>query len=191
SFHRAIEVNPQDADAWIQTAYALQLLGRADEERSAVLQAIALAPARPEVRWRAANLFAQFGEQQALRENLRFVLAYDPSRADAALNLAWRTMGDWQTIVELFPRNPEIYARFALLLANSNDSVAALNVWQAMIHETGVADESSGCDLLNNFFAQNHFDLAQQVWISLLQHDARLGDYTPLAPNLISNAHFA
>lgn len=191
SFHRAIEVNPQDADAWIQTAYALQLLGRADEERNAIVQAIALAPARPEIRWRAANLFAQFGEQQASRENLRFVLAYDPGRADAALKLASRTKGDWQTTVELFPRNPEIYGRFALQLAKSNDCDAALNVWQAMIHRIGAVDEASGLDLLNDFLAQKRFDLAQQVWISLLQHHSELSAYAPLAPNLISNAIFS
>ncbi|HET9742296.1 MAG TPA: hypothetical protein VFQ00_06075 [Terriglobales bacterium] len=188
-FHRALESNPAEADAWIQTAYALHFLNRVDESRDAISHAIAVAPARPEIRWRAANLYAQLGDQQQLRTNLSWLFAEDSTRADAALQLAWRAIGDAPSIAQLFPRQSEIYAKFARLLANSNHATDAVSVWQKMLEKTGaVAD---GLELVDDFLVQRDFNSAQQVWASLLEHDPRLQPYAPIAPNVLSDASFA
>lgn len=90
-FQHALQLNPRDADSWIGTAYALQSLGRLDGERAAISQALGVEPRRPEVVWQAANLYAVLGDREPMMKEVCTLLAYAPSRKDAALDLVSRT----------------------------------------------------------------------------------------------------
>lgn len=90
-FQHALQLNPRDADSWIGTAYALQSLGRLDEERAAISEALGVEPRRPEIAWQAANLYAVLGDREPMMKEVCTLLAYAPLRKDAALDLVSRT----------------------------------------------------------------------------------------------------
>ena len=90
-FHRAVQLNPRDADGWIGAAYTLQLLAKPDEERVAIAHAVAASPHRLEIIWQAANLHASLGDTDAVRWDTCLLLAHDPRRGQDALELARRS----------------------------------------------------------------------------------------------------
>jgi len=91
AFHRATELNARDADAWLGTAYALQVLDRSDAERDALAHALAAEPRRLEVIWQAANLFAVLNDHEAVMEQVCVLLAHDRARSFKVLDLVSRT----------------------------------------------------------------------------------------------------
>ena len=90
ALHRATELNPRDADSWIATAYALQFLGRPNEERDAIARAVHAEPRRLSVVWQAANLRAVVGDRDAMAAHLCVLMEHDPARASDAASLALR-----------------------------------------------------------------------------------------------------
>ena len=94
SFHRATELNPRDADAWLGTAYALQALDRSDAERDALARALSAEPRRLEVIWQAANLYAVLNDHEAVMNQVCVLLAHDRARSVKVLDLVSRTFPD-------------------------------------------------------------------------------------------------
>lgn len=90
ALHRAIELNSLSADAWIDTAYALQLLGRSDEEQRAIAHALDAEPRRLEIIWQAANLYAVLGDRDAMMQQVCILSSHDRSRSGEATDLAVR-----------------------------------------------------------------------------------------------------
>lgn len=90
ALHRAIELNPRSAGAWIDTAYAFQLLGRSDEERSAIAHALDAEPRGLEIIWEAANLYAVLGDRDAMMRQVCILVSQDRSRSGEAAELAVR-----------------------------------------------------------------------------------------------------
>jgi tetratricopeptide (TPR) repeat protein len=92
AFRRATELNPRDADAWIATAYALQLLARPNEERDAIARAVHSEPRRLSVIWQAINLYAVVGDRDAMAADVCVLIEHDPARASDAASLARRML---------------------------------------------------------------------------------------------------
>lgn len=92
AFRRATELNPRDADAWIATAQALQLLARPNEERDAIARAVDAEPRRLSVVWQAVNLYAVVGDTDAIAADICILIEHDPARASDAANLALRML---------------------------------------------------------------------------------------------------
>ena len=88
AFRQATNLNPRDADAWMATALALQMLDRQDEERSAISRALNADPRRLEILWQAANLYAGLGDRSATLEQACVLLSHDRARGAAAMELA-------------------------------------------------------------------------------------------------------
>jgi tetratricopeptide (TPR) repeat protein len=91
AFHRATDLNPRDADAWLGTAYALQVLNRSDAEREALAHALAADPRRPKVIWQAGNLYAVLNDREAVMNQACVLLAHDRTRSVNVLDLVLRT----------------------------------------------------------------------------------------------------
>lgn len=91
AFHRATELNPRDADAWLGTAYALQVLNRSDAEREALARALSADPRRLEVIWQAANLYAVLNDEETVMNQVCVLLAHDRARSVKVLDLVSRT----------------------------------------------------------------------------------------------------
>lgn len=90
ALHRAIELNPRTADAWIDTAYALQVLDRSDEERKAIANALDAEPRHLEIIWEAANLYAVLGDRGAMMQQVCILVSHDRARSGEAAELALR-----------------------------------------------------------------------------------------------------
>lgn len=93
AFQRVLQINSHDADSWIGTAYALQLLNRPDEERFAIANALEAEPKRLEISWQAANLYAVLGDRGSMIQQVCELLQHDRARSDAALGLARKITG--------------------------------------------------------------------------------------------------
>lgn len=90
ALHRAIDLNPRSVDAWIDTAYAFQLLGRSDEQRRAIAHALDAEPRRLEIIWEAANLYAVLGDRDAMMQQVCILVSHDRARSSEAAELAVR-----------------------------------------------------------------------------------------------------
>ena len=91
AFRRATELNPRAADAWMGTAYALQVLDQQNEERSAIGRALTAEPRKLEIIWQAANLYAVLGDRDSMMQQVCILLLHDRARAKEALELAHRS----------------------------------------------------------------------------------------------------
>ena len=91
ALHRATELNPRDADAWLGTAYALQALDRSDAEHDALAHALSAEPKRLEVIWQAMNLYAVLNDHEAVMNQVCVLLAHDRARSVKVLDLVSRT----------------------------------------------------------------------------------------------------
>jgi len=88
AFRRATELNPRDADAWIGTASALQVLDRPNDEHQAISHALAAEPRRLEVVWQAGNLYAALGDRGLTLAQVCVLLKHNRVRAKEAFELA-------------------------------------------------------------------------------------------------------
>ena len=89
-FQRALQLNSRSADSWIGLAFSYQLLGELNGERHAIAQALQAEPKRPEIAWQAANLYAVLDDRKLMLNELCVVRQHDPTRANAAFDLAYR-----------------------------------------------------------------------------------------------------
>ena len=85
---QAAALAPNDAQVRARLARALVELGRREEALAETLRSLELEPGSPEIRNDAGVVHANLGDFDTAREHYRAALAFDPSYAKAALNLA-------------------------------------------------------------------------------------------------------
>ena len=104
SYRKAIALNPDATDAWLDLATAYELDGKTEEAREAYLQAKKSYPASADVSWRYGNFLLRQGERAAVVCGITPCDRGGPHRAAAAFSRAYRS-------------NPNIDELLAQLLA--------------------------------------------------------------------------
>lgn len=122
-FRKAVEADPNYAEAWAQNGFCNGILGRHDEALKASRQAIRLKPDSSESYLNMGVAYANLGQFKESAESYRAALRLDPYNADAhfALGVTYGKMSRTEDEVQEYKRalalksdNPAAYDRLGL-----------------------------------------------------------------------------
>src|ERR1700733_3378788 len=87
NYRTAADLNPYNPQGWLDLAGGYQVAGRTSEQEDSVEHAVEADPHTPHGAWDAAALFLVQGDREKALRYFGVVLANDPERVDAALQL--------------------------------------------------------------------------------------------------------
>jgi tetratricopeptide (TPR) repeat protein len=138
SLRAAVDINPHNANYWLDLAGAFQVTGYITGQRAALDRALQSEPTAPAVAWEAANFFLVDGDiDRALRE-FRVVIENDNSLMDAALRSCWRVRPDTEALLrDVVPARTDTLISFLSLLMSKQETEGAIKAWShlAQLHE--------------------------------------------------------
>src|SRR6202142_1770686 len=110
SFRRAVALDPQYADAWLDLGTSFELDGNSKEAYDAYLRAKQSYPASADVSWRYGNFLLRQGDLPQAYAELKKAIAADPRRAAAAFSRAYRANAKLDEVLDqLLPPSPSAY----------------------------------------------------------------------------------
>ncbi len=190
SYKSAVALNPHEARYWLDLAAAYQFIGNTALQRDAVEHAVDAAPTTPDVAWEAGNFYIVQGDDNKALEELKVVLANDPSLAVRALQLCWRIQPDVETLMRsVIPSDPFVYSAFLNLLVDKDQRVGAARVWATLVVLNQPIDQRYVLNYIRYLIAGNDPDQARRVWKQAATLSG-LQEYQPTSQNLIVNGDF-
>jgi len=191
NYRVAVDLNPYVARYWLDLASAYQVANHTREQRESLERAVQADPTTPHVAWEAANFFLVQGDREKALHHFRVVVANDPEKVDAALQLCWRATGDEnQTLNEALPERPDLYFSFLRLLIHNQETAAAKNVWNRLVTLNQAFSLQLAFPYLRFLLAQHEVEAAQDAWRQIATLNASLVPYLPSRENLIVNGGF-
>ena len=188
-FQQSVRLNPYASSYWLHLAQAENSLGNDAEQANAIRKAIAVDPTTPEVAWNAANFLLVQGKTDEALDQLAVVVRNDSLRAEVALDMSWRALGEVDPIQRRLPPDPEIYLKFIKLLLSKQQWVAADRVWSAMLRLNRDFDPRSALFYVDGLLAKQDVAGAHNAWQQMVDRSSSLKPYiTP--DNLVVNASF-
>jgi tetratricopeptide (TPR) repeat protein len=134
SYRKAIALNPNATEAWLDLGTASELDGRVAEAREAYLQAKKSYPTSAEVSWRYGNFLLRQGDQTQAYAELRRAIEADPQRGAAAFSRAYRTNPDLQELLrELLPPIQSVYVDVIWDALSEKQLAVAKTVWAQLL----------------------------------------------------------
>jgi tetratricopeptide (TPR) repeat protein len=134
SYRKAIALNPNATEAWLDLGTAYELDGKTAEAREAYLQAKRSYPASAEVSWRYGNFLLRQGDQAQAYAQLRRAIEADPQRGAAAFSRAYRTNPDLQDLLrELLPPIQSVYVDVIWDALSEKQLAVAKTVWAQLL----------------------------------------------------------
>ncbi|HEY1272932.1 MAG TPA: carbohydrate binding domain-containing protein, partial [Terriglobales bacterium] len=185
----ASNLNPHNAQYWLELASARRILDDDAGQRYALERAIEADPTTPDVAWEAANFFLVQGEtDKALRE-FHMVVAGDPSQAPTALQLAMH-VADVDTILrQVLPPVPDAYLMFIEQLTSVHDSAGAEKAWVELVRLGKPFEKYRALQYVDYLIQQKDIGRARIVWNQTAQL-CGLGAYLASRDNLVVNGGF-
>ncbi|HVR23571.1 MAG TPA: carbohydrate binding domain-containing protein [Candidatus Polarisedimenticolia bacterium] len=191
NYRTGADLNPYNPQCWLDLAGGYQVAGRTREQEDSVEHAVEADPHTPHVAWDAADLFLVQGDREKALRYFGVVLANDPDRVDAALQLCWRFTGDADQIVErVLPRRPDLYFSFISLLISKEQVEATESVWNHLIGLHQRFPTKLAFPYFRFLIAKQEVAAAKKAWLQLASLNPSLQPYLPSAENLIVNGGF-
>lgn len=186
---RAVSLNPRDAAAWFELAFAEQETGHSPEARNGVASALRADPTTPMYVLTAAQLYFSLGQQQIGLEQLRNLAAHDPDSLPTTADLAWRATHNAQLVLsEVVPRNAAGELAFLRVLIERDQRYAAENVWKTLVSEKAF-DPAQALPYVNFLLGKSQGGEAARVWEVLADRSSELASYRG-AENAVTNPGF-
>lgn len=139
----AVNLSPEDADAWYNLATGLQQAGRHDESEAALREVLRLDPLRAEARNTLGVLHATKGKVDLAAEDFRAATQLDPRNAEAFNNLgnALRARGEtdqaeaaYRRAVEIAPSYGDPLNGLGTLAVQRNRPQVAVTLFDRALH---------------------------------------------------------
>lgn len=165
SLHRAIALNPQYTEAWLDLATAYELEGNADATRDAYQHAERSYPVSAEVAWRYGNYLLRRGDLPHAFEELHRALLADPGRAAAAFSRVYRANPNLDEILaKVLPAQPEVYIAVIAEATSARQLGVALEVWAQLLALQPHLQIRDFAALVNTLLAAGADADARRVW---------------------------
>jgi hypothetical protein len=131
---KAVEINPQYTDAWLDLATDYELDGNLSQAREAYKQAKKSYPVSAEVSWRYGNFLLRQGDSQTAYPEFRRALEADPRRAASAFSRCFRANPNLDEILDnILPPTPSAYVDIIRETADSKQVAVAEVVWKRLL----------------------------------------------------------
>ncbi len=165
NLQKAIQLDPNYTDAWLDLATSYELEERPKEAQDAYLQAKRSYPASGEVSWKYGNFLLRQGDLDAAFPELRQTLASDPRLAAAAFSRVYRSNVSLDTILDkMLPPNPAVYLEILTATSIEHQISVAQTVWNHLLTlhpELKVADFDP---LVSGLWQKGEYAESRRVW---------------------------
>jgi tetratricopeptide (TPR) repeat protein len=189
-YKSAALLNPHSARYWLDLSSAYQVLGDVASETAALERAIDADPMTPDVAWEAGNFYLVRGENEKALNELRVVVANDPSLSEAALQLCWRIQPDVDILLrDVLPVRSDSYEALLALLEAKQDTAGAAKVWDAIAQSKQPFEQRHAVDYIRYSIEHKEVDQAVRVWKEVANR-FKLASYLPSHENLVVNGNF-
>ena len=134
-FQKAIEKNPDFADAWFYIGYCYHFLGRYEEAIESYKQAIRIKPNFAEAHFNLGVAYGKLGRHQDAIESCKQAIRIKPDFAAAHyyLGLAYGNLGRYQDAIESYKQAIRIKPDYAEAHNNLGLAYSKLGRWQEAI----------------------------------------------------------
>jgi len=166
SYLKAITLNPDATDAWLDLGTAYELDGKTEQARDAYLKAKKSYPASADVSWRYGNFLLRQGELTQSYAELRLAIEADGQRAAAAFSRAYRSNPNIDDLLaQLLPPYYGVYVDVILEAAREKQLAVAKTVWARLLtldHPPLRVDQFEG--FVYELQQAGEFTEARRVW---------------------------
>ncbi len=132
--HRAIALDPNYTEAWLDLATAYELEGKAEATRDAYQHAKQSYPVSAEVAWRYGNYLLRAGDLPHAFEEIHRALLADPGRAAAAFSRVYRADPNFDEILaKVLPPEPGVYIDVIGDATSARQLGVAMEVWTQLL----------------------------------------------------------
>ena len=190
-FQQAVKSNPYDPQAWINLAAAHEFQGDPSSAEEDLRHASTLAPNLPQFQWTIGNYFLLHGNTLEAFQHLKVVLASSRQYDRTVFNIAWKSSGNAEQILQKLIPN-DLPAEFSYLnyLITEQRFPEAEAVWKriAATPETFNPHEASG--YIDTLIKTGRVDVAYHVWTALQGKGLIHSSAGSPNQNLITNGNF-
>ena len=167
SYLKAIALNPDATDAWLDLGTAYELDGKTEQARDAYLKAKKSYPASADVSWRYGNFLLRQGEQPEAYVEMRRAIEADPHRAAAAFSRAYRSNPNIDELLDqLLPPKQSVYVDVIWEALSARQLAVAKTVWGRLltIHPAPQLEMREVDYFIAVLLQEGEFNEARQVW---------------------------
>jgi hypothetical protein len=187
---KAVALNPNSGQYWLDLASAYQIAGDAGEENEAVQSALDAEPGNPEVAADAAKYFLAVGDVNQALNLYRQALAQNPQAAETILPVCWQQTRDANLLLaKLVPDSPELQLDLLRMLVQQKETPAANLAWQYIVTSKKSFDPQLSFFYFDYLLKEHEVASFSRAWSELAGLSPDLGKYLP-NDNLIVNASF-
>lgn len=164
-YKKALEFNPLDYNYWYYLAEFLLQDGKRDLAIYTLNKATELAPGVVSLRWAAGMLAAKLGDEEALINNLRSVIAYDRHRRYKAFPILWQSLRNGDKVRKAVPDNAlPTYLHFLI----STHRVSEANAAWEKLSSLGEMPEDIFLRYVAFLINEKELPTAKNVWTDRL-----------------------
>lgn len=165
SYQRAVELNPDYSEAWLDLGTAYELEGNIAAARDAFEHAKKAYPGSGEVSWRYGNFLLREGALPAAFAELKLTLQTDPRRAGAVFSRVYRADPDINAIMSnLLPAVPDAYLNAIAEAADSHQLAVAQTMWMKLMAMKPSLRLGDFDKLVAVLIANGDYDVARRIW---------------------------
>ena len=191
--NHAAELNPFDAQAWLDLGAAQEIQGQLDQAESSLRRADYLAPELPHFQWAIGNFFLLRGNLDEALRHFKIVLAGGSQYGQAIFSTAWKAVGDGDEILaKLIPDRIDAQFRYLEYLVGQRKLSEAEKVWRKIDASSSPFDPAQAVGYaaayIDALLGSGEGDKAYQVWSALEEHKLISKQSEP--GNLVSNGDF-
>jgi hypothetical protein len=131
---KAVELDPNAAEAWLDLASAYEEQGEMAKAREAYLSALRVYPLSADVNWGYGNFLLREGDQVQAFQMIRKAVEVDPKRSAEAFSRAQRIQPDANILLDkAFPASAVVYLPILQALSGAGDLENAQLVWARLV----------------------------------------------------------
>jgi hypothetical protein len=187
---KAVALNPNSGQYWLDLAAAYQIAGDAGEENEAVQSALNAELGNPEVAADAAKSFLAAGDVNRALNLFRQALVQNPQAAEAILPVCWQQTRDANLLLtKLVPDSPELQLDLLRMLVQQKETAAANLAWQYIVSSNKSFEPQLSFFYFDYLLKEHEVASFSRAWRELAGLSPDLGKYLP-NDNLIVNADF-
>ena len=186
---RATQLNPMDAQPWLDLGAAQVVAGKIDEAEVSLRQADYLAPNLPGFQWAIANFFLLHGNNSEAMRHFKVVLAGTDVYNREIFSTAWKAVGDGdQILATLIPDRVSAEFSYLYFLLGQNKGPEAKKVWERIAANPTSFGAGAAALYINWLMGTHQPDEAYSVWTDLKKRKMVTESAAP--GNLVANGDF-
>jgi tetratricopeptide (TPR) repeat protein len=165
AYQKALSLNPQFTDAWLELAAAYESLGNVGEAGEAYRKAQQAYPLSAQVAWSYGNFLLRQGDSPNAFREIRRAVAADPHRGSEAFSRCVRVEPDVEKVLDqVIPPSRDVYLDIIDQLAHDDKTAEALHTWDRVVRLEPELRLRSVWELVGSLRRNHQIEEAVRVW---------------------------